>query len=123
MLVSMAGFTARIRRGKMNLMNRWRNLISTQFPSRYKIGRSLEVFIPSSHINDGVCDCCDGSDEWLPVRNGNFVCLLVHPFTFLIYFFGIFQIKLRTVHTRADRMSGTFCCQFFFIFNFQKFGE
>ena len=21
-------------------------------------------FIPSSQVNDGICDCCDGSDEW-----------------------------------------------------------
>jgi len=20
--------------------------------------------IPSSRVNDGICDCCDGSDEW-----------------------------------------------------------
>lgn len=20
--------------------------------------------VPSSRVNDGVCDCCDGSDEW-----------------------------------------------------------
>lgn len=39
---------------------------------RYKFGRSLEVSIPSSRINDGICDCCDGSDEWLPDKNGNF---------------------------------------------------
>lgn len=21
-------------------------------------------YLPSSRINDGICDCCDGSDEW-----------------------------------------------------------
>lgn len=21
--------------------------------------------IPASMVNDGICDCCDGSDEWL----------------------------------------------------------
>lgn len=46
-----------------------REQISIYF--RYKFGRSLEVFIPSSRINDGICDCCDGSDEWLPDKNGN----------------------------------------------------
>ena len=25
--------------------------------------------IPSSRINDGVCDCCDGSDEWKNLEN------------------------------------------------------
>lgn len=28
--------------------------------------------VPSSYVNDGICDCCDGSDEWakisLPIR-------------------------------------------------------
>ena len=23
-----------------------------------------KLWVPSSHVNDGVCDCCDGSDEW-----------------------------------------------------------
>jgi protein kinase C substrate 80K-H len=23
------------------------------------------TYIPSSRVNDGVCDCCDGSDEYL----------------------------------------------------------
>jgi hypothetical protein len=22
-------------------------------------------YLPSSRVNDGVCDCCDGSDEWV----------------------------------------------------------
>ena len=25
--------------------------------------------IPSSRINDGVCDCCDGTDEWKQMEN------------------------------------------------------
>mmetsp|Transcript_5898 Transcript_5898/g.10869 ORF Transcript_5898/g.10869 Transcript_5898/m.10869 type:complete len:920 (-) Transcript_5898:113-2872(-) len=25
---------------------------------------SIPQFIPSAAVNDGVCDCCDGSDEW-----------------------------------------------------------
>lgn len=48
---------------------------------RYKIGRSLEVFIPSSRINDGICDCCDGSDEWLPNESGNFDMFCAVTFT------------------------------------------
>ena len=27
--------------------------------------RSYRGKIPSSQVNDGYCDCCDGSDEWL----------------------------------------------------------
>lgn len=27
----------------------------------------VSVKIPSYKVNDGVCDCCDGSDEWLEV--------------------------------------------------------
>lgn len=27
--------------------------------------KGLEVYIPSFKVNDGVCDCCDGSDEYL----------------------------------------------------------
>ncbi|XP_023726072.1 glucosidase 2 subunit beta [Cryptotermes secundus] len=26
-------------------------------------------FVPSSQVNDGVCDCCDGSDEWAKIRH------------------------------------------------------
>ncbi len=25
----------------------------------------MDVYIPSFKVNDGVCDCCDGSDEYL----------------------------------------------------------
>lgn len=43
-------------------------------------------FIPGSRVNDGVCDCCDGSDEWtgISVFSGihltgeNNTCLEVH---------------------------------------------
>lgn len=24
-------------------------------------------YIPATRVNDGICDCCDGSDEWLGV--------------------------------------------------------
>lgn len=27
--------------------------------------KNLEQYIPSFKVNDGVCDCCDGSDEYL----------------------------------------------------------
>lgn len=31
------------------------------------------ISIPNSRINDGICDCCDGSDEWMDDANtGNF---------------------------------------------------
>lgn len=23
-----------------------------------------EIWISSGRVNDGICDCCDGSDEW-----------------------------------------------------------
>lgn len=26
-------------------------------------------FIHSSRVNDGICDCCEGSDEWLNVTS------------------------------------------------------
>jgi hypothetical protein len=25
-------------------------------------------YVPSSYVNDGICDCCDGSDEWAQIR-------------------------------------------------------
>jgi hypothetical protein len=32
----------------------------------------VSEFVLSSRVNDGICDCCDGSDEWaqihLPIR-------------------------------------------------------
>ena len=30
----------------------------TQFPNQ------ALVVLPSNRVNDGICDCCDGSDEW-----------------------------------------------------------
>lgn len=24
-----------------------------------------EKFVPSWYVNDGICDCCDGADEWM----------------------------------------------------------
>lgn len=38
----------------------------------------IAVRIPSYKVNDGYCDCCDGSDEWaestlLYEINGNFL--------------------------------------------------
>lgn len=35
------------------------------FQKRHKTGRGGYSSVPSSWVNDGVCDCCDGSDEWL----------------------------------------------------------
>jgi len=32
------------------------------------------IDIPTSKINDGVCDCCDGSDETLGLKEGGVVC-------------------------------------------------
>ncbi|XP_035781654.1 uncharacterized protein LOC118460965 isoform X2 [Anopheles albimanus] len=37
-----------------------------RFQKRHRTGRGRDRSIPSGWVNDGVCDCCDGSDEWLP---------------------------------------------------------
>ena len=26
------------------------------------------TILPSSRVNDGICDCCDGSDEWQELK-------------------------------------------------------
>ncbi|XP_005186294.1 glucosidase 2 subunit beta isoform X2 [Musca domestica] len=36
-----------------------------KYQKRHITGRGRDVFVPSSRVNDGICDCCDGSDEWL----------------------------------------------------------
>lgn len=36
-----------------------------RFQKRHQTGRGGYTSIPSAWVNDGVCDCCDGSDEWL----------------------------------------------------------
>lgn len=36
-----------------------------RFQKRHQTGRGGYASVPSSWVNDGVCDCCDGSDEWL----------------------------------------------------------
>lgn len=69
---------------------------------RYKIGRSLEVFIPSSRINDGICDCCDGSDEWLPDKNGKFYIFYGCITRILTTLLNSFQIRHWTVLTFAN---------------------
>lgn len=28
----------------------------------------VSEFVLSSRVNDGICDCCDGSDEWAEIR-------------------------------------------------------
>ena len=34
----------------------------------YCAQRGFKPFlIPSSRVNDGICDCCDGADEWAQV--------------------------------------------------------
>lgn len=33
--------------------------------NRHITGRGRDISIPSSRVNDGICDCCDGSDEWI----------------------------------------------------------
>ena len=33
-------------------------------PSEGGVWGKVRLSVPSSHVNDGVCDCCDGSDEW-----------------------------------------------------------
>ncbi|KAL9893665.1 glucosidase 2 subunit beta [Glossina fuscipes] len=35
-----------------------------KYQKRHITGRGRDIFIFSSRINDGICDCCDGSDEW-----------------------------------------------------------
>lgn len=48
--------------------------------SRHITGRGRDVSIPSSRVNDGICDCCDGSEEWLPINGKN-----SDPFLFKIF--------------------------------------
>ncbi|KAH8268043.1 hypothetical protein KR018_007436 [Drosophila ironensis] len=35
-----------------------------RYQKRHFTGRGLDVYVASSRVNDHVCDCCDGSDEW-----------------------------------------------------------
>ncbi|XP_055849644.1 uncharacterized protein LOC129914418 isoform X3 [Episyrphus balteatus] len=42
-----------------------------KYQKRHITGRGRDVFIPSSRVNDGICDCCDGSDEWTTVECPN----------------------------------------------------
>ncbi|XP_041778275.1 uncharacterized protein LOC121596939 [Anopheles merus] len=40
-----------------------------KFQRRHNTGRGKDMFISSGRVNDGICDCCDGSDEWLTRRS------------------------------------------------------
>ncbi|EDV93296.1 glucosidase 2 subunit beta [Drosophila grimshawi] len=35
-----------------------------KYQKRHITGRGLDVWVWTSRVNDNVCDCCDGSDEW-----------------------------------------------------------
>ena len=35
-----------------------------RFFCTFQNGKEPMHHIPASRVNDGVCDCCDGSDEW-----------------------------------------------------------
>ncbi|XP_032289633.1 uncharacterized protein [Drosophila virilis] len=35
-----------------------------KYQKRHITGRGLDVWVWASRVNDNVCDCCDGSDEW-----------------------------------------------------------
>ncbi|XP_077289239.1 glucosidase 2 subunit beta [Arctopsyche grandis] len=32
--------------------------------TKHLTGRGTPHLVPSSRVNDGICDCCDGTDEW-----------------------------------------------------------
>ncbi|XP_018783505.1 PREDICTED: uncharacterized protein LOC108965497 [Bactrocera latifrons] len=42
-----------------------------KYQKRHITGRGVDVFVHSSRVNDGICDCCDGSDEWLTISCTN----------------------------------------------------
>lgn len=48
-----------------NLTRNYSFVKLTLFIDRHLTGRGRDIPIPSSRVNDGICDCCDGSDEWL----------------------------------------------------------
>ncbi|XP_057309792.1 uncharacterized protein LOC130647823 isoform X1 [Hydractinia symbiolongicarpus] len=37
------------------------------------------VELPSSYVNDGICDCCDGSDEWKQFKPRGFIVPSEYP--------------------------------------------
>ncbi|XP_053681906.1 uncharacterized protein LOC128732636 isoform X2 [Sabethes cyaneus] len=45
-----------------------------RFQKRHLTGRGGYTSIPSAWVNDGICDCCDGSDEWLRQKNDGVLC-------------------------------------------------
>lgn len=59
----------------MILNDRFSNDETKKSPfSRHLTGRGRDISIPSGHINDGYCDCCDGSDEWLELTKCQNTC-------------------------------------------------
>ena len=78
-LVSMLSFIAQ---GKWNVSKIQRNVCARAYYRDYQDieNTQLPIYnivyffresksIPSSRINDGVCDCCDGTDEWKGLQN------------------------------------------------------
>ena len=43
---------------------------ATSVSSRGTNEQSDPLYIYASRVNDGVCDCCDGSDEWQAMTEG-----------------------------------------------------
>lgn len=73
--------TALIKQGKMVHVHKIRFgcavfaiKISTFQLFRHRTGRGRDVSIPSSRVNDNICDCCDGSDEWLTRNRSSVKC-------------------------------------------------
>ncbi|UYV66282.1 hypothetical protein LAZ67_4001198 [Cordylochernes scorpioides] len=45
----------------------WRIICAHRFYCTTQSSQTTPVWVLSSRVNDGVCDCCDGSDEWAGV--------------------------------------------------------
>lgn len=55
-------------------------------------GHAQQSMIPNSRINDGICDCCDGSDEWLTtITSAGNTFFIFHRFICLMFGFYLGQ--------------------------------
>lgn len=89
-----AYFTANISEGKFDHSNSdMYQHLNLSFRRSALPGFARQDSIPNSRVNDGICDCCDGTDEWLSVEGRLLDILDVDVIKFFLSLAGTCPMK------------------------------